>query len=816
MCSVQQTQYVGVHCSKNIDPDAFDTLESSYIRLSYYAPISFYSSKRVRHHLSGPYAGYELSSYDLSLENQRILLEYMTAFLREVKRMEGFFYPLLDFSKFDQNGVYPPSRGTTLYYFDNIPSYLKAPDVIHISFVTSKIHISFVPLHGFSLAKFQTIPLKVWLNPFPLPSSSDCHSTTDTLLPYQSAIVNRILKQEREMKQYEVCILDGVARLPFTLHSFSIHSTVLCCPPGTGKTRIACSIIGTTTQPCLIVCPPQVILQWKNELNRMNIQLLEDGGYVKLVDFAHAADSVDLLTLPDKVKFVVIDEFQELFRSSTLTKSVGLETFREEHKAFLILISATPPAPQSLPDCCLTIPAFRTDVSSFRDAVLKQISYAVSPDEVKKEAVAVGLQFPEIVCCTHFVELNKMQRLSYDLLNIMFEVFVYRVRHTTHRLQQGYGNRRWVNECLEALKKGFKRIDFVTVPDAMQGFDTSIHNGKLWKFFNFDTIRTDQLLWSFSDPTAFFRSKLRICNLANETDFKRNYSIQSIAKKLNVPVEDLLTSLNIKPCEMMGKFMQQTMLRFMSMYSQNSREESQNRRKSQHSGEADDGSCPICLDEFDPSKSYIILHPCGHFLCRSCSMYYTSEDCPMCRTFIEDRKMMTKDTRPVVSAHMKPVADAPTVADAEGFGKVRALVDLLQTFTEGKKSSVVHCETCQAVDFVRVVCEQNHIPHMIYRPGDNPDVLERFKTAVEKSPHHLLCTSVSGIDFPTVKAAVMFATLEKWITKPVEAMEDEIQFMCRVRRLGSQEKVEFHRFVTRGTVEEILFWRVWHRYSALM
>ncbi|KAJ3041435.1 DNA helicase rad5 [Rhizophlyctis rosea] len=226
-------------------------------------------------------------------------------------------------------------------------------------------------------------------------------------------------------------------------------------------------------------------------------------------------------------------------------------------------------------------------------------------------------------------------------------------------------------------------------------------------------------------------------------------------------------------------------------------------------GSSDDQECPVCLEVV----SEPVLLPCLHMACEACMHDFVEKkkrkgegaECPVCREKCDENKLLR-----VVRNAKRPADDFEGEGKAEislrsvnfkASTKLRALIDALKRTREefpGVKT-VVFSQWTSMLNFVEVVLKEHGFPFVrldgTLSQKARETVLDKFANDDDT------CVLIASLRSTGVGVNLTMASrvvlLDPWWNESVEK-----QAIDRVHRLGQTLPVEVLRFVISGSVEE--------------
>lgn len=216
--------------------------------------------------------------------------------------------------------------------------------------------------------------------------------------------------------------------------------------------------------------------------------------------------------------------------------------------------------------------------------------------------------------------------------------------------------------------------------------------------------------------------------------------------------------------------------------------------------------CPVCLEHVEAVSVYV-LH-CGHTLCHSCAARLLSAKCPVCRSPVQDLKSGRCVRRE--RFHYSVVSPHERVIEGRGHwsSKLQCVVGAVESIQmQDPQAKIIIFMQWEALRRrVSGVLHQVGLSHLSLT-GDifqRTRVLQQFCTDAEISLLLLsLEDSASGTNLTV--ASHVFLLHPMLASSREESLSFEAQAIGRVRRLGQTRIVHVWRFVTKSTVEEILW-----------
>jgi len=223
--------------------------------------------------------------------------------------------------------------------------------------------------------------------------------------------------------------------------------------------------------------------------------------------------------------------------------------------------------------------------------------------------------------------------------------------------------------------------------------------------------------------------------------------------------------------------------------------------------------CPICLEEYDAGQSGVVLH-CAHTYCDQCSQRLFKKvsvaspaKCPVCRQQVVSEMDMVRLSE--ISRARAP----KTQAGIHG-SKLQRMVEVLHDILNrpGRERAIVFCQFADLELKISSALHQAGVLHTRLSAArdifEQTAVLDEFQSQRGTSRVLLLSLeqSASGTNLTAANHVLLVHPMAA--STPERAVAFEQQAIGRCVRMGQRRPVSVWRFVTRGTVEEMLHSRL--------
>jgi superfamily II DNA or RNA helicase len=230
-------------------------------------------------------------------------------------------------------------------------------------------------------------------------------------------------------------------------------------------------------------------------------------------------------------------------------------------------------------------------------------------------------------------------------------------------------------------------------------------------------------------------------------------------------------------------------------------------------------SCPVCLDKFDAARGGVVLR-CGHMFCTECNrkMFGTTGStsqlcCPLCR-------LPVRSAADVVDLRDFAVGRKSHAANAEGMkllksndghhgSKFLKVVEVLRSILAKKdERAIVFCQFADLEMQISHALADVGITHARLSAAkdifEQTAVLDGFQEKKGQSRVLLLSLeqSASGTNLTAANHVLLIHPMAASTAERALAFEQ--QAIGRCVRLGQKRSVTVWRFITKGTVEDLL------------
>lgn len=221
--------------------------------------------------------------------------------------------------------------------------------------------------------------------------------------------------------------------------------------------------------------------------------------------------------------------------------------------------------------------------------------------------------------------------------------------------------------------------------------------------------------------------------------------------------------------------------------------------------------CPVCFEEFDAARSGSIL-PCSHTYCATCSKKLFRKGhisrCPLCRLNVAcELDVVDLAKMSVCKAKMSEAAEGFARQGSHG-SKFARMCEVLKEIARSGERAVVFCQFADLELRISSALDDTGVEHVRLSAArdvfEQTAALDSFQTGRGSSRVLLLSLEQSASGTNLTCASHVLLVHPMAASTPERARAFEQQAIGRCVRLGQKKKVTVWRFITSGTVEEVL------------
>jgi hypothetical protein len=212
--------------------------------------------------------------------------------------------------------------------------------------------------------------------------------------------------------------------------------------------------------------------------------------------------------------------------------------------------------------------------------------------------------------------------------------------------------------------------------------------------------------------------------------------------------------------------------------------------------------CPICFEKTPSDELDAAVLPCLHLLCKPCFTRASSNgtSCPICRTSWQEG---SRSTRPMFV--LGKARDARDDLAAHVGTKMAETIRLLLRLRDSGEKAVLFSSHDSALREIAAILVQHGFLKRVYSVRGNTNsrakAIREFRRSVEPSVL-LLSTEncATGVSLVEARHVIMIDVI-----RGVHAKDMEMQAVSRVFRIGQTRDVFIHRLLMKNTIEETIF-----------